>query len=66
MYKAALLGTDGQQKGLVALKKIRINYQDEGIPATALREVALLKELDHDNIVRCVPGRTSTCLLSGE
>lgn len=54
MYKAALLGTDGQQKGLVALKKIRINYQDEGIPATALREVALLKELDHANIVRYV------------
>jgi serine/threonine protein kinase len=37
---------------LVALKKIRLESEDEGIPSTAIREIALLKELQHDNIVR--------------
>ena len=37
---------------LVALKKMRLDAHDEGVPVTALREVALLKDLRHDNIVR--------------
>lgn len=37
---------------LVALKKIRLEQEDEGIPSTAIREIALLKELQHPNIVR--------------
>ena len=37
---------------VVALKKIRLEQEDEGIPSTAIREIALLKELQHDNIVR--------------
>ena len=37
---------------LVALKKIRLESEDEGIPSTALREISLLKELKHPNIVR--------------
>jgi len=37
---------------LVALKKIRLESEDEGIPSTAIREIALLKELQHDNIVK--------------
>lgn len=36
----------------VAIKEMKIDTQDEGIPATAIREVALLKELNHPNIVR--------------
>ena len=39
---------------IVALKKIRLEVEDEGIPSTAIREIALLKELQHPNIVRCV------------
>mmetsp|Transcript_3919 Transcript_3919/g.6896 ORF Transcript_3919/g.6896 Transcript_3919/m.6896 type:complete len:308 (+) Transcript_3919:295-1218(+) len=35
----------------VALKKIRLEMEDEGVPSTALREISLLKELDHPNIV---------------
>jgi cyclin-dependent kinase len=36
----------------VAMKKIRLEQGDEGVPSTALREISLLKELDHPNIVR--------------
>jgi serine/threonine protein kinase len=35
----------------VALKKIRIENKDEGIPITALREMCILKHLKHENIV---------------
>jgi serine/threonine protein kinase len=38
---------------IVALKKIRLEREDEGVPSTAIREISLLKELQHDNIVRC-------------
>lgn len=37
---------------LVALKKIRLEAEDEGIPSTAIREISILKELEHPNIVR--------------
>ncbi|XP_052544197.1 cyclin-dependent kinase 3 [Tympanuchus pallidicinctus] len=37
---------------LVALKKIRLDAETEGVPSTAIREISLLKELKHPNIVR--------------
>lgn len=37
---------------IVALKKIRLESEDEGVPSTAIREISLLKELRDDNIVR--------------
>ncbi len=37
---------------IYALKKIRLESVDEGIPSTAIREISLLKELQHPNIVR--------------
>ena len=36
---------------IVALKKIRLEAEDEGVPSTAVREISLLKELQHENIV---------------
>ncbi|GAB6028394.1 Cell division protein kinase 1 [Chamberlinius hualienensis] len=36
---------------MVALKKIRLENEDEGVPSTAIREISLLKELNHANIV---------------
>ncbi|GFE54233.1 CMGC CDK kinase [Babesia ovis] len=36
---------------IFALKKIRVEEEDEGIPSTAIREISLLKELHHPNIV---------------
>ncbi|CAG9583573.1 cell division related protein kinase 2 [Leishmania major strain Friedlin] len=35
----------------VALKKVRLDRTEEGIPQTALREVSILQEFDHPNIV---------------
>jgi len=48
VYKARDTGT-GQ---VVALKKIRLEAEDEGVPSTAIREISLLKELKDDHIVR--------------
>ncbi|XP_025417018.1 cyclin-dependent kinase 1 [Sipha flava] len=36
---------------IVAVKKIRMEIEDEGIPSTAIREITILKELNHPNIV---------------
>jgi cyclin-dependent kinase 1 len=52
VYKGRNLHT-GQ---VVAMKKIRLENDEEGIPSTAVREVSMLKELHHPNIVdlQCV------------
>ncbi|CAL6078657.1 Kinase [Hexamita inflata] len=50
VYKAR----DTETGQIVALKRIRLDQQDEGIPATAIREIAILKELKHPNIVDLV------------
>jgi serine/threonine protein kinase len=37
---------------IIALKKIRLEQEEEGVPSTAIREISLLKELRHNNVVR--------------
>lgn len=39
-------------KRYVALKKIRLEADEEGVPSTAIREISLLKEMNDPNIVR--------------
>ena len=54
VYKAKDLRTNT----IVALKKIRLEAEDEGVPSTAIREISLLKELSRDdNIVKSVVPR---------
>ena len=50
VYKALDVTTNQ----IVALKKIRLEAEDEGVPSTAIREISLLKELKDDHVVRCV------------
>jgi serine/threonine protein kinase len=40
-----------ENQELVAVKKIRLENEDEGIPSTAIREISILKQLKHPNIV---------------
>jgi cyclin-dependent kinase 2 len=47
VYKAK----DIYKNEIVAIKKIRLENEDEGMPSTAMREIAILKELNHPNIV---------------
>eukprot|EP00729_Bicosta_minor_P008537 gene8537-5181_t len=49
VYKALVKGTANH---FVALKKIKLEAEDEGVPSTAIREISLLKELRHVNVVR--------------
>ena len=40
---------------VITLKKLKLERQDEGIPSSAIREVSLLRELQHPHIVRHGP-----------
>ena len=51
-YGVVYKGRNNRNNKLVALKKIRLELADEGIPSTAVREISLLKELNgHPNVV---------------
>lgn len=47
VYKAEEKST----KRTVALKKVRLSDDREGVPATTIREISLLKNLQHPNII---------------
>jgi serine/threonine protein kinase len=47
VYKAEDLHTGR----IIALKKVRLETEDEGVPSTAIREISILKELNHPNVV---------------
>ncbi len=43
-----------ENQDIVALKKIRLENEDEGIPSTAIREISILKQMRHPNIVNLI------------
>uniref|UniRef100_A0A3Q4MGR5 cyclin-dependent kinase n=1 Tax=Neolamprologus brichardi TaxID=32507 RepID=A0A3Q4MGR5_NEOBR len=49
-YATVYKGRSKLTENLVALKEIRLEHE-EGAPCTAIREVSLLKDLKHANIV---------------
>ncbi|RLM79802.1 cyclin-dependent kinase A-2 [Panicum miliaceum] len=51
-YGVVYKGKDLHTNETIALKKIRLEQEDEGVPSTAIREISLLKEMHHRNIVR--------------
>jgi len=51
-YGVVYSAFDNTLQKKVAIKKIKLEGEDEGIPSTALRELSLLQELDHPNIVK--------------
>eukprot|EP00158_Paraphelidium_tribonemae_P001386 Partr_v1_DN24332_c0_g1_i1_m31939 putative Cyclin-dependent kinase len=49
-YASVFKGKVRATGDIVALKEIRLN-EEEGAPSTAIREISLMKELKHPNIV---------------
>lgn len=50
-YATVYTGINKKTGQLVALKEIKLD-PEEGTPSTAIREISLMKELKHENIVR--------------
>ncbi len=51
---------------LYAVKKIDLSMEKEGFPITALREIMLLRQLSHENIIKFLEIRTSKRLLNSQ
>lgn len=52
-YGVVFRAKDTNTNAIVALKKIKLENEDEGVPSTAMREISILKELQpHPNIVQ--------------
>jgi cyclin-dependent kinase 2 len=43
---------DKNTKLFYALKRIKMNDENQGVPSTTIREVAILKDIDHPNIIK--------------
>mmetsp|Transcript_82507 Transcript_82507/g.145618 ORF Transcript_82507/g.145618 Transcript_82507/m.145618 type:complete len:423 (-) Transcript_82507:64-1332(-) len=61
-YGAVYRATCKKTGQTVAIKVVKMEHEDEGMPSTAIREVAVLKAADHPNVVKlldvlCTPGR---------
>jgi serine/threonine protein kinase len=51
-YGMVYKGQNKHNKEVVAVKRLKISTSQGGVPATAIREIALLKELNHRNVIR--------------
>ena len=60
LVKVLLKGTYGEvfsavntlDNSIVAIKRIKTEHCNEGIPQTTIREISFLKELDNPNVVK--------------
>lgn len=43
---------DTRSDEIVALKKVRMDQEKDGLPVSGLREIMILKKCQHENIVR--------------
>jgi serine/threonine protein kinase len=50
-YGVVYKGINKETNETIAIKKIKIELESEGVPSTALREISILRELKHPNIV---------------
>lgn len=51
-YGSVFVGVDKVKREVVALKRINTEQEENGFPITAIREVKILKALNHDNVVQ--------------
>lgn len=59
MFKAV----DADTGRTVALKRIRLENESEGVPSTAIREISLLKDLKHPSIIQLYDVIIADCSL---
>jgi len=50
-YGSVYKAKDRKTNELVAMKRIRMTNEREGFPITAIREIKLLRDMDHENVV---------------
>ncbi len=43
---------DKKTNEVIALKKVRMSIETDGFPVTSLREIQILQELNHENIIK--------------
>jgi len=51
-YGVVYQGIDNRSQETIALKKIKLDTQSEGVPSTTIREISVLREIDHPNVVQ--------------
>lgn len=51
-YGIVYKGYDKKLLKTVAVKQIKFEVESEGIPSTALREISILRDFNHPNIVK--------------
>ncbi|KAL3527719.1 hypothetical protein ACH5RR_012375 [Cinchona calisaya] len=51
-YGQVYMAKERQTGEIVALKKIRMDNEKEGFPITAIREIKILKKLQHENVIQ--------------
>jgi len=51
-YGSVFKAKDRHTNELVAMKKFRMGNEKEGFPITAIREIKLLRDMDHENVVK--------------